>query len=153
MPRSFAESSAIANWRAADGGICFVGFIIVLLDDIRVVHGVSPETESDQEVVQIDHCRQSHTWLAKLHPETGDRIQHPSRQYHDDAGRHLDVEHLTVSSLLATFSPQPVPVEGMPTIVNDHFLPDMGRITLRLLSVAAIRYSPARRAEQKRGLF
>jgi hypothetical protein len=153
MSRSFAESSAIASWRAADGGICFVGFIVVLLDDIRVVHGVSPETESDQEVVQINHCRQSHTWLAKLHPEAGDWIQHPSRQYHDDAGRHFDVDRPTVSSLLATFAAQPVPIKWMPTIVNDHFLPDMGRITPRLLSGAATHYSPVRRVEQKHGLF
>jgi len=124
---------------------------MVLLGDIRVVHGVSPETERDQQVAQIHQCRQSHTWFAKLHPETGDRVQHPSRHYHDDAWCHFDMDRLTSDSLFAVFSTQPVPIKWMPAIVNDRFLPDMGRMTPRLLSVAAIRYSPVQRAEQKRG--
>lgn len=126
---------------------------MILLGDIRVVHRVSPETESDQQVVQIQQCRQSHAWFAKLHPETGDRVQHPSRHYRDDARRHFDMNRLTSDSLFAVFPTQPVPIKWMPTIVNDCFLPDMGRMTPRLLSGAATHYSPVRRVEQKRGLF
>lgn len=105
---------------------------MVLLSELRVAHRVSSETERDQQVMQIDQCRQCCAWLAKsLHSQAGDWVQHPGGHRHDDTGHYFDMDNVTSSSPLAAFLAQTTPIEWMPTIMNDDFFADMCRMTAR----------------------
>ena len=85
-------------------------------------------------MVQIDECRQRHEWRTELHPETGNRIQHPNRDHGNNARHHLDMSHITIGPLFTVFPTHAVAVKWMPSVVDDHFLPDMDRMTPRLPS-------------------
>jgi len=56
MPRTLTESSAMVSWRGGLDGSASVGtfFIMLLLDDLRIVPGASPETAFDLQVMQIN---------------------------------------------------------------------------------------------------
>jgi len=103
-----------------------------LLNDLRVAHRVSSKTERDQQLMQIDQGRQRHSWLAKLHTQAGDRVQHPGRHPHDDTGSYFDMDNVASNSLLAAFPAQTTSVEWMPTIVNDNKLRSVCRMTCDL---------------------
>jgi hypothetical protein len=103
------------------------GVITSLLRDI--LRGASPETLRGQQMMQIDQRRDRHARGADLHPRASDRVQHPARHHRDDAGRRLDVDNLAASPLLAVVPPQSPTMQRMPAIVDDHLMPDMGRMT------------------------
>jgi len=65
---------------------------------------------------------------ANLHAGTGGRIQHPCSQHDDHAGRRLDVDNSAAGALLAVLLPNTATIEGMPTVMDLDFLPDMGRM-------------------------
>jgi hypothetical protein len=50
------------------------------------------------------------------------------------------VNHVTGSSVLAVLASNPTTIERMPAIENFHDLPDMGRMTARLLWDAGLGY-------------
>ena len=66
--------------------------------------------------------------MAKGRPYPGGRIQHPGRQHNNHAGRHLDVNDLTVGAPLDVLAANATPIERVPSVMNFNFLPDMGRM-------------------------
>jgi hypothetical protein len=79
--------------------------------------------------MQLGECRHRHARHAHLHPSVHRRIQHPSRDYDDDARRRLKLDDVPRGTLLASDQPDQAAVEGMPTIMDLDELPDMGRMT------------------------
>jgi len=80
--------------------------------------------------MQLGQRRDGHARRADLHARAGDRVQHPGGDHHDDARRHLDMNHVAASASLTVVPAQPASAQRMPSIVNDDLLPDMGRMTL-----------------------
>ncbi len=119
------------SWRGAvDGGAGLGGFAMMLLPgDVRTAPGASPGTTLDQQLVQVGERRHRHARRAELHPDTGDRVEHPRRHDRDHARRHLDVHEATGETILAVVPPDAPPVQRMPAVVNHDLLPDMGRMT------------------------
>ncbi len=119
------------SWRGVvDGGAGLGGFaMMLLLDDVRTAPGASPGTTLDQQTVQVSERRHRDTRRAELHPDAGDRVEHPRRHDCDHARRHLDVHEATGATILAVLPPDGPPVQRMPAVVDDDLLPDMGRMT------------------------
>ena len=119
------------SWRAdVGGGAGLGGFAMMLLPgDVRTAPGASPGPTLDQQTVQVGEGRHRHARRAELHPGAGGRVEHPRRHDRDHAGRHLDVHEATGEAILAVLPPDASPVQRMPAVVNDSFLPDMGRMT------------------------
>ena len=62
-----------------------------------IAHGLpafSPQTQSDQEVVELDQRRQRCPRLAEFHWRAGNRVQHPGRDQCALTGRTLDTNKL-----------------------------------------------------------
>jgi len=119
------------SWRGVVDGDAGLGrFAMMLLPgDVRTAPGASPGTTLDQQMMQVGEGRHRHARGAELHPGAGDRVEHPRRDDRDHAGRHLDVHEATGEAILAVVPPDAPPVQRMPAVVNDSFLPDMGRMT------------------------
>jgi hypothetical protein len=84
-------------------------------------------------VTQLAKDLEVHLRVAQTHPAAGDRIEHP-RGHHDDVPRiGLDVDELARGAHLAVVAANSTPVEWMPPILDHGGLPDMGRMTVRLL--------------------
>jgi hypothetical protein len=79
--------------------------------------------------MQVDQGSDGHPWWAEPQPCADGRIKHPTRHDDDDAGRHLDMDDLTVRPPLAVLPPQAAAMQRVPAIMDDHLSPDMGRIT------------------------
>ena len=86
----------------------------------------------DQEPMQLNQRRYRDTRCAECHSGAGGGIEHPCRHHDDHAGRHLDVSNLAAGTPLHRLAPNAPPIEGVPTVTNFDFLPDMGRMTARL---------------------
>ena len=81
--------------------------------------------------MQVDQRGEGHARRADRHAGAGDRVQHPRRHHRDHAGRCLDMDNLAGGPPLAIVPPDTPAMERMPWVVDDDFLPDMGRMTLR----------------------
>jgi hypothetical protein len=115
---------------------------LLLLDDGRIVQGASSESALDQEPMQLIQRRYRHARCAEGHSDAGGGIEHPCRHHDDHAGRHLDVNSLAAGAPLNILAPNAPPIEGVPLVTNFNFLPDMGRMTPRLSSIARMLSSP-----------
>src|SRR6476660_6663302 len=93
--------------------------------------------------MQFSQGRDRHPRRPQLHPGTSGGIEHPCRDDHDVAGRHLDMNNLAAGAPLDVLSSNPPPIQRMPAVMNLNLLPDMGRMTVRLRSAARIISSPA----------
>jgi hypothetical protein len=80
-------------------------------------------------MVQFRQRRDRNSRRADFHTPTGDRIEHPSGHDDHEARRYLDVDDVATSSAFNVMPPQPPTVQGMPAIMNNDILPDMGRMT------------------------
>ena len=132
------------SWCGAADGSAGVGGLLIslLLDDGRIVQAASSETALDQQPMQIAQRRYRHARHPEIHPGAGGGIQHPCRHDDDHAGRDLDVNEFTAGPPLGILAPNTAPIERVPAVTNFDFLPDMGRMTARLRSGAAIGCSP-----------
>jgi hypothetical protein len=135
MPRSRTESNTMLRWRGTTNGVGVVGtdfgelLIFLLLGDSRITKGASPKTALDEEPMQIAQSSDIGARRANLHAGAGGRIQHPGRQHDDHAGcRRLEVDNPAAGALLTVLLPNTTTVEGMPTVMDLDFLPDMGRM-------------------------
>src|SRR5215469_8319951 len=93
--------------------------------------------------MQLSQRQYRHARRAARHCRADGRIKHPCRHNDDHAGRHLNVNDLTAGASLDILAPNATPIECVPAIMDLDLLPDMGRMTGRLLSGAAHGYSPA----------
>jgi hypothetical protein len=119
------------SWRGAGDGSVDVGrfLILLLLDDVRIVPGASPESALDQQVMQVNQRRHRHARRADRHCGAGDRIQHPGRNHRNHAGCRLEIDIAAGEALLAAVLPDTTSIQRMPTIVDLDLWPDMGRMT------------------------
>ncbi len=69
---------------------------------------------------------------AEFLPGAGDGIEHPRRDNNNYARRHLDMDECPRLPVLAALPSQTTPVQRVPAVVDDDFLPDMGRMSGRL---------------------
>src|SRR5205814_3414752 len=85
IPRSLAESNAMLSWRGATDSTAVAGefFMLLLLDDGRIVPGASSETALDQQLMQLSQRRQLDARRTERHSRAGGRVEHPCRD-HDD---------------------------------------------------------------------
>jgi hypothetical protein len=133
------------NWR---GGLGFTigcnAFLIASLpNDVIVVREASPESVFRQQPVKIDKRAHRNERRTDLHRRANRRIEHPCR--HDDrrAKFPFDNDNLGPGTLLTIETSKGPAVERTPSIMDLHFLPDMGRITPRLPWGAKTFSSPA----------
>lgn len=78
--------------------------------------------------MQISERARRDARRSDVHPNTGDRIQHPGRYDRDDAGRELDVNDFTVRPAFTVVLPYRTAMKWMPPIM-DNDMPDMGTMT------------------------
>lgn len=105
--------------------------IAFLPDGRGVVRRVCSQAPVNQQPVEFVQHRHRNARLAQRHGRTHDTIQHPSRDHPYYAGLASTCAtrpplRLEVSYLDAT------PVQGMPTVMDFNFLPDMGRMISHL---------------------
>jgi hypothetical protein len=124
------------SWRgSAAGGVGADGrLILLLLDDDGIARGVSSETALDQQVMQVSERPQRHARRAKRHSGARGRIEHPRRHHHDHARLHLDMDELAPGAPLRVMAADTPPMKRVPSVTNFDVLPEMGRMTVRLLS-------------------
>src|SRR3954463_16740550 len=101
--------------------------------------------------MQFDERVYRYPARANLHACARDRIEHPRRYNRDDAGLRFDLHEPPGDTLLAAAEANATPEEGMPAIMNHDFLPEMGRMTRRLLSPGRTRCLPARMVGPRTG--
>ena len=92
--------------------------------------------------MQLNQRRYRDARRAERHSCAAGGIKHPCRHHDDDAGRYLDVNDLAAGAPLDILAPNTAPIERVPAIMDLDLLPDMGRMTGRLLSGAARGCSP-----------
>jgi hypothetical protein len=144
IPQSFPDSNGMLSWRGAAGSDSVGGLpILLLLDDARIVQGASPETTLDQQMMQLSQRRYRHLRSAKRHSGADGRIEHPCGHDDEYAGPHFDVNDLAAGAALGILAANPPPIECVPAVTNLNFLPDMGRMTARLLLAGSLGCSPA----------
>jgi len=93
--------------------------------------------------MQFNQNRQRDMRRAQLHSATGDGIQHPRRYHDNDTGRDFYMDDFAVAAPLAILPADMPPIKCVPAVMDLNFLPDMGRMTVRLRSGAAPGSSPA----------
>src|SRR3954469_26031597 len=96
--------------------------------------------------MQFSQGRDRHKRRPRLHPGTSGGIEPPCRDDYDVAGRHLDMNNLAAGAPLDVLASNSPPIQRMPAVMNLNFLPDMGRMTVRLPSRESCGcYLPGRR--------
>jgi hypothetical protein len=80
---------------------------------------------------------------SQFHPGTSRGVEHPCRDDQDVAGSHFDMHNFTDRAPLDILSSNPPSIQRVPAVMDLNFLPDMGRMTARLLSAGDRGYSPA----------
>ena len=78
--------------------------------------------------MKIDKSRKGSLRRTEVHAGAHDRIEHPGRQHQDRSGTRHDMDETARLALLDRFHVQSLAVQWMPAVVNDSFLPDMGRM-------------------------
>jgi hypothetical protein len=81
-------------------------------------------------------------WKADLEASAKDRVELPRRHDRDDARHQLDMDELARCTPLALNATRTAPKKRMPAIVDHDILPDMGRMTARLVWDASHGSSP-----------
>jgi len=105
----------------------------------------------DKQLMQFNQGRDRHPRRSQLHPGTSGGIEHPCRDDHDVAGRHLDMNNLAAGAPLDVLASNSPPIQRMPAVMNLNLLPDMGRMTVRLLLPEKMHSSLAATKERKTG--
>ena len=72
--------------------------------------------------------RQPYAWFTQSHARANGCVQHPSRHDRDDTGGQFYVDDGAASALLTIETPNLAAIHGMPPVLDDDFLPDMGRM-------------------------
>ena len=122
IPRSLAESNAMLSWRgAADSTAGAEFFMLLLLDDGRIVPGASSETALDQQLMQLSQCRQ----LDARRAERGEATL-------DEAAAALTISQSTIRRLITEGAlPASQHCKGAPWIIRQA---DLERDEIRRLA-------------------
>ena len=125
---------------------------MLLLDDGRIVQGVSPETTFRQQPMQVGQRRNRQSRSPKLHAGTGDRVQHPCGQHRDHTGCRFNMNNPTSTAPLTVMPPNSLPIKRVPAVIDcDDVWPDMGRMNGRLRLDGKIISSPGQTPGPKTG--
>jgi hypothetical protein len=101
-----------------------------------------------EQPMKIDKRLHRNARGADLHRRARCRVKHPCRYDDRSAGLSFNDDDVTCAALLAIEAPNWSPVKRMPSVMNLYVLPDMGRITPRLLWAGSHGCLPDRSAEQ-----
>jgi hypothetical protein len=124
-------SRGMLSWRCIADGSAGTGkfFTWHLLGDGRIAPEASSKTALGQQIVQLDERRYGDSRRAYLHTRARGRIQHPSRDNDDHAGRRLEMDNAARATLLAVVSADRASIKRVPAIMDLDVLSDMGRMT------------------------
>ena len=89
-----------------------------------------------QQSVQVTQCCQRDLWGANLEGGAINRVELPGRHHRDDTGLELKMCDLSGRAPLNQNTTRAPAVQWMPGIMDDDIVPDMGRMTARLHSIA-----------------
>ena len=98
-----------------------------------------PRFARNQQLMHRLQGRWRHLRRSDLQAGAKDRIELPCRHHRDDTRLKLDMRDLAGRAPLDQNPPRAPPVKRMPAIVDDDSLPDMGRMTARLLWAETMR--------------
>jgi hypothetical protein len=100
-------SSGMLSWRRIADGNVGTGklFIWHLLGDGRIASEASSKTACGKQLMQLGERRHRYAGFAHLHAGARCEIQHPSRDYDDDARRRLKLDKVPRGTLLAPDQP------------------------------------------------
>lgn len=96
-----------------------------------------------QQFMQIDEGAYRRARRTQFQACTRSSVEHPRRHHQDYPRSDLDVNNITCRSLFAVLPSKTTPIERMPAVEDFDFLPDMGRMTPRLLLEERTGYSLA----------
>jgi hypothetical protein len=65
---------------------------------------------------------------AEFHAGARCSVEHPFRDHHHDAGRNLDADEAAILAPINALNAYTATEQGVPTVMNDGILPDMGRL-------------------------
>ena len=83
--------------------------------------------------MQIDEGGHRRAGYTQFHACAGGSVEHPRRHDQDYARCNFDVNNITCRSLFTVLPSKTATIERMPAVEDFDFLPDMGRMTPRLL--------------------
>jgi hypothetical protein len=104
---------------------CFIAFLPNYRAIASEVCGVG---SAHQQPVQLDERRQFDAWCTHDHPTANHRIEHPSGDRDNDAGRSQYFKKLARRSLFHAPNADLAAVIGVPSIMDFQLLTDMGRM-------------------------
>ena len=96
-----------------------------------VIAGALSETLRNEKLMESGEGGQRCPGCADLHAGAGRRIEHPHRYLDDHSGLQLDCSERAIGPVLNTLKAYAAPKMGMPRIMDDAILPDMGRMNGR----------------------
>lgn len=79
--------------------------------------------------MQVTQNSRRYPWSSQAHRGANAGIKHPRWQGRYDTRFNLDMNDTSTGSLFAVMNPYATTVVGMPAVMNNNFLPDMGRMT------------------------
>ena len=91
-----------------------------------------------------------HSRVTEFHPCTHDRIEHPARYYPDYASTRFNMDNAVATALFNVSNLDSAAIQRVPTIMDFHVLPDMGRMNGHVVQVAKAGSLVLRRMVRKR---
>ena len=85
------------------------------------------QTAPPRQVVEITKRVERGLRRADLHAGARCSVEHPFRDHHHKAGRDLDADEAAIMAPIDALHAHAAAEQGMPTVMNDDILPDMGR--------------------------
>jgi hypothetical protein len=69
-----------------------------------------------------------HPRVSEYHPCAHDRIEHPARYHPDYTSTRFNMDNAVTTALFNVSNLDPAAIQRVPTIMDFHVLPDMGRM-------------------------
>jgi hypothetical protein len=88
----------------------------------------SAQTAPPQQFVEITKRVERGLRRADLHTGARCSVEHPFRDHHHNARRDLDAREAAILALIDALHAHAAAEQGMPTVMNDDILSDMGRM-------------------------
>jgi hypothetical protein len=101
---------------------------MLLLDDGDAIVAATLDAGLSEQPLQVQQRRGRCARFAQRHAHASCRIQHPRRHDRDDAGGEFYVDNRAARALLGVEPPNGAAIHWMPPVLDDDFLPDMGRM-------------------------
>ena len=96
-----------------------------------VIAGACSETLRNEKLVELGEGGQRDPRRTEFHSGAGRRIEHPDGHLDDYTRLHLEQGKRTIYTVLEALKAETATEMGMPRIMDDAILPDMGRMNGR----------------------